>query len=78
MKSHTAGIKIDPHTKSRIQAAAQSLDRSPHWFMRYAISLLLTEVENGASLADLLSPADLERDRQKFSVELRLQKNDEM
>ncbi|EJF7776081.1 ribbon-helix-helix protein, CopG family, partial [Salmonella enterica subsp. enterica] len=37
MVSTTMGVRLDDETRERIKAAAQKIDRTPHWLIRQAI-----------------------------------------
>ncbi|WP_027349448.1 trifunctional transcriptional regulator/proline dehydrogenase/L-glutamate gamma-semialdehyde dehydrogenase [Halotalea alkalilenta] len=43
----TMGVKLDQATRDRLKAAAQSLDRTPHWLIKQAIFNCLEQIENG-------------------------------
>lgn len=49
----TMGVKIDKRMRQRLIAAAQSLEKTPHWLMKRAIVDWLERVEAGADLAEL-------------------------
>lgn len=37
MATTTLGVKLDDPTRERLKAAAQSIDRTPHWLIKQAI-----------------------------------------
>ncbi|WP_258958231.1 hypothetical protein, partial [Escherichia marmotae] len=37
MGTTTMGVKLDEATRDRIKAAAQQIDRTPHWVIKQAI-----------------------------------------
>ncbi|MFF7706363.1 trifunctional transcriptional regulator/proline dehydrogenase/L-glutamate gamma-semialdehyde dehydrogenase [Pseudomonas sp. NPDC007930] len=53
MATTTLGVKLDDPTRERLKAAAQSIDRTPHWLIKQAIFSYLERLESGASLAEL-------------------------
>ncbi|WP_028694972.1 trifunctional transcriptional regulator/proline dehydrogenase/L-glutamate gamma-semialdehyde dehydrogenase [Pseudomonas cremoricolorata] len=53
MATTTLGVKLDDPTRERLKAAAQSIDRTPHWLIKQAIFNYLEKLEGGASLNDL-------------------------
>ena len=54
MVSTTMGVRLDDETRERIKAAAQKIDRTPHWLIRQAIFDYLTQLD---SLPDGTLPA---------------------
>ncbi|HDS1757125.1 MULTISPECIES: trifunctional transcriptional regulator/proline dehydrogenase/L-glutamate gamma-semialdehyde dehydrogenase [unclassified Pseudomonas] len=62
MATTTLGVKLDDPTRERLKAAAQSIDRTPHWLIKQAIFNYLEKLEGGATLTELNgqanSPAD--------------------
>jgi len=62
MATTTLGVKLDDPTRERLKAAAQSIDRTPHWLIKQAIFNYLEKLEGGATLTELnghaTSPAD--------------------
>lgn len=46
-KLTTMGVKLDETTRERIKRAANSLDRTPHWFIKQSIFNYLELAENG-------------------------------
>jgi predicted transcriptional regulator len=77
MATSTVGIKLDASTKDRLKTAAAELDRTPHWFMRQAIMMLITKVEGGAGIEAIVYAHQLEADTQKNSVTLRNRLNED-
>lgn len=53
MGSTTMGVKLDEATRDRIKAAAQHIDRTPHWLIKQAIFNYLERVENNNELPEL-------------------------
>ena len=53
MATTTLGVKLDDPTRERLKAAAQSIDRTPHWLIKQAIFNYLEKLEGGASLTEL-------------------------
>ncbi|MBV4531710.1 trifunctional transcriptional regulator/proline dehydrogenase/L-glutamate gamma-semialdehyde dehydrogenase [Pseudomonas sp. SWRI107] len=53
MATTTLGVKLDDPTRERLKAAAQSIDRTPHWLIKQAIFNYLEKLEGGATLQDL-------------------------
>jgi len=47
MTSTTLGVKLDGASRERLKRAAQSIDRTPHWLIKQAISTYLEHVERG-------------------------------
>ncbi|MFJ5471967.1 trifunctional transcriptional regulator/proline dehydrogenase/L-glutamate gamma-semialdehyde dehydrogenase [Pectobacterium carotovorum] len=47
MGSTTMGVKLDEETRERIKAAAQRIDRTPHWLIKQAIFHYLERLESG-------------------------------
>ncbi|WP_438307812.1 trifunctional transcriptional regulator/proline dehydrogenase/L-glutamate gamma-semialdehyde dehydrogenase [Pseudomonas guariconensis] len=62
MATTTLGVKLDDPTRERLKAAAQSIDRTPHWLIKQAIFNYLEKLEGGATLNELdghaASPGD--------------------
>ncbi|MFG0462723.1 trifunctional transcriptional regulator/proline dehydrogenase/L-glutamate gamma-semialdehyde dehydrogenase [Pseudomonas sp. yb_1] len=62
MATTTLGVKLDDPTRERLKAAAQSIDRTPHWLIKQAIFNYLEKLEGGATLTELnghaSNPAD--------------------
>ncbi len=54
MVSTTMGVRLDDETRERIKAAAQKIDRTPHWLIRQAIFDYLAQLD---SLPDGTLPA---------------------
>ena len=53
MATTTLGVKLDDPTRERLKAAAQSIDRTPHWLIKQAIFNYLDKLEGGATLTEL-------------------------
>ena len=53
MATTTLGVKLDDPTRERLKAAAQSIDRTPHWLIKQAIFNYLEKLESGATLTEL-------------------------
>ncbi|KOP57503.1 transcriptional regulator [Pseudomonas coronafaciens pv. porri] len=53
MATTTLGVKLDDPTRERLKAAAQSIDRTPHWLIKQAIFNYLEKLESGATLLEL-------------------------
>ncbi|WP_145562768.1 trifunctional transcriptional regulator/proline dehydrogenase/L-glutamate gamma-semialdehyde dehydrogenase [Yersinia canariae] len=53
MGSTTMGVKLDEATRDRIKAAAQRIDRTPHWLIKQAIFNYLERLENNNELPEL-------------------------
>lgn len=53
MASTTMGVKLDEATRDRIKAAAQRVDRTPHWLIKQAIFNYLERLENNSELPEL-------------------------
>ena len=49
MATTTLGVKLDDPTRERLKAAAQSIDRTPHWLIKQAIFNYLEKLEGGAT-----------------------------
>lgn len=49
----TMGVKLDETTRDRIKAAAQAIDRTPHWLIKQAIYAYLQQLESGDTLPEL-------------------------
>ena len=47
MATTTLGVKLDDPTRERLKAAAQSIDRTPHWLIKQAIFNYLEKLEGG-------------------------------
>ncbi|MGE4800045.1 trifunctional transcriptional regulator/proline dehydrogenase/L-glutamate gamma-semialdehyde dehydrogenase [Yersinia hibernica] len=65
MGSTTMGVKLDEATRERIKAAAQRIDRTPHWLIKQAIFNYLERLENNHELPELPtvpSPSSSEAD----------------
>ncbi len=45
MPTTTVAIKLDQHTKDRLQALGDARQRSPHWLMKQAIARFLDAEE---------------------------------
>lgn len=56
MGTTTMGVKLDEATRDRIKAAAQQIDRTPHWVIKQAIFNYLERVESGSTLPELPLP----------------------
>lgn len=52
MGSTTMGVKLDEATRDRIKAAAQRIDRTPHWLIKQAIFNYLERLENNSELPE--------------------------
>ncbi|ATR81478.1 trifunctional transcriptional regulator/proline dehydrogenase/L-glutamate gamma-semialdehyde dehydrogenase [Pseudomonas sp. FFUP_PS_473] len=57
MATTTLGVKLDDPTRERLKAAAQSIDRTPHWLIKQAIFNYLERLEGGATLTELAGQA---------------------
>nr|WP_314876882.1 trifunctional transcriptional regulator/proline dehydrogenase/L-glutamate gamma-semialdehyde dehydrogenase [uncultured Pseudomonas sp.] len=53
MATTTLGVKLDDPTRERLKAAAQSIDRTPHWLIKQAIFNYLEKLEGGATLNEI-------------------------
>ena len=53
MATTTLGVKLDDPTRERLKAAAQSVDRTPHWLIKQAIFNYLEKLEGGATLTEI-------------------------
>ncbi len=53
MATTTLGVKLDDPTRERLKAAAQTIDRTPHWVIKQAIFNYLEKLESGATLPEL-------------------------
>jgi RHH-type proline utilization regulon transcriptional repressor/proline dehydrogenase/delta 1-pyrroline-5-carboxylate dehydrogenase len=53
MATTTLGVKLDDPTRERLKAAAQSIDRTPHWLIKQAIFNYLEKLEAGVTLGEL-------------------------
>lgn len=53
MATTTLGVKLDDPTRERLKAAAQSIDRTPHWLIKQAIFNYLEKLEGGANPNDI-------------------------
>ena len=58
MATTTLGVKLDDPTRERLKAAAQSIDRTPHWLIKQAIFNYLEKLEGGATLSELNGLSD--------------------
>ncbi|KTB72751.1 transcriptional regulator [Pseudomonas viridiflava ICMP 13104] len=62
MATTTLGVKLDDPTRERLKAAAQSIDRTPHWLIKQAIFNYLEKLESGATLLELNGSAAKDSD----------------
>ncbi|MCL2892262.1 trifunctional transcriptional regulator/proline dehydrogenase/L-glutamate gamma-semialdehyde dehydrogenase [Brenneria tiliae] len=53
MGSTTMGVKLDEATRDRIKAAAQRIDRTPHWLIKQAVFNYLERLESGADTPEI-------------------------
>ncbi|WJV56170.1 trifunctional transcriptional regulator/proline dehydrogenase/L-glutamate gamma-semialdehyde dehydrogenase [Prodigiosinella aquatilis] len=53
MGSTTMGVKLDESTRDRLKAAAQRIDRTPHWLIKQAIFTYLERLESGADMPEI-------------------------
>ncbi|POF87452.1 trifunctional transcriptional regulator/proline dehydrogenase/L-glutamate gamma-semialdehyde dehydrogenase [Pseudomonas putida] len=53
MATTTLGVKLDDPTRERLKAAAQSIDRTPHWLIKQAIFNYLEKLEGGSTLHEI-------------------------
>ncbi|MEC5343709.1 trifunctional transcriptional regulator/proline dehydrogenase/L-glutamate gamma-semialdehyde dehydrogenase [Brenneria populi] len=53
MGSTTMGVKLDEATRERIKAAAQRIDRTPHWLIKQAIFHYLERLECGVDTPEI-------------------------
>ncbi|MCE1782516.1 hypothetical protein LWT85_27455, partial [Enterobacter hormaechei] len=63
MGSTTMGVKLDEATRDRIKAAAQRIDRTPHWLIKQAIFNYLERLENDEQIAELSSNQDVKEEK---------------
>ncbi|MFC3338346.1 trifunctional transcriptional regulator/proline dehydrogenase/L-glutamate gamma-semialdehyde dehydrogenase [Paracandidimonas soli] len=47
MASTTLGVKLDDASRERLKAAAQKIERTPHWLIKQAIFNYLDQIERG-------------------------------
>ncbi|WP_423201731.1 trifunctional transcriptional regulator/proline dehydrogenase/L-glutamate gamma-semialdehyde dehydrogenase [Dickeya lacustris] len=47
------GVKLDEATRERLKAAAQRIDRTPHWLIKQAIFSYLERLESGADTPEI-------------------------
>ena len=59
MSLTTLGVKVDEVFRSRLKAAAESLGRSPHWFIKQAVLTAIEKVEGGLVPGRMLSAGEL-------------------
>lgn len=71
MNMQTVGVKLDACTRERLKGAAAILDRTPHWFMRQAIQLLIIQVEAGITVDEIVGAKNLQADIERHSVSSR-------
>ena len=71
MTTTTLGLKLDLRTTQRLKAAAEKLDRSPHWLMKHAAIDWISRVEGGACVNDLIGFEAVEMDSTRHSIRLR-------
>jgi len=71
MATTTLGVKLDSRTHNRLKTAAQSLDRTPHWFMKIAIRELIEKVESGSKIECIIDEELLPDDTLRHSVAIR-------
>jgi len=64
MATTTLGVKLDDPTRERLKAAAQSIDRTPHWLIKQAIFNYLEKLEGGATLSELNGQGNKDADDQ--------------
>ncbi|PWC09547.1 trifunctional transcriptional regulator/proline dehydrogenase/L-glutamate gamma-semialdehyde dehydrogenase [Brenneria roseae subsp. americana] len=57
MGSTTMGVKLDEAMRDRIKAAAQRIDRTPHWLIKQAIFNYLERLESGTDTPEIPQPA---------------------
>ncbi|POP49124.1 bifunctional proline dehydrogenase/L-glutamate gamma-semialdehyde dehydrogenase PutA [Superficieibacter electus] len=71
MGTTTMGVKLDDATRERIKAAANRIDRTPHWLIKQAIFNYLERLENNEPVAELpaLLDAATEQDETATPVE---------
>ncbi|MEX0446200.1 trifunctional transcriptional regulator/proline dehydrogenase/L-glutamate gamma-semialdehyde dehydrogenase [Xenorhabdus sp. SGI246] len=53
MGSTTMGVKLDEATRDRIKAAAQRIERTPHWLIKQAIFNYLERLENEEKIPEI-------------------------
>ncbi|NKI75756.1 trifunctional transcriptional regulator/proline dehydrogenase/L-glutamate gamma-semialdehyde dehydrogenase [Dickeya sp. CFBP 2040] len=53
MGTTTMGVKLDEATRERLKAAAQRIDRTPHWLIKQAIFSYLERLERGADTPEI-------------------------
>ncbi|MCE1737088.1 hypothetical protein LWT78_26105, partial [Enterobacter hormaechei] len=51
-------VKLDEITRNRIKAAAQLIDRTPHWLIKQAIFNYLERLENEEKLPEISAGQD--------------------
>ncbi|WP_038905945.1 trifunctional transcriptional regulator/proline dehydrogenase/L-glutamate gamma-semialdehyde dehydrogenase [Dickeya zeae] len=56
MGTTTMGVKLDEATRERLKAAAQRIDRTPHWLIKQAIFSYLERLESGADTPEIPQP----------------------
>src|SRR6266851_4361385 len=50
MTTTTIGVKVDDELKSRLQAAAKTVGRTPHWLVKHAMIAEVERIERCGSL----------------------------
>ena len=68
MASTTLGVKVDDALRLRLKAAAQKVDRTPHWLIKQAIFTYLDKIEQGQLPAELSHLADAIVDAEETAV----------
>ncbi len=53
MGTTTMGVKLDDATRERIKAAANRIDRTPHWLIKQAIFNYLEQLESNEPIAEI-------------------------
>ncbi|MFT0544724.1 trifunctional transcriptional regulator/proline dehydrogenase/L-glutamate gamma-semialdehyde dehydrogenase [Allopusillimonas ginsengisoli] len=57
MASTTLGVKLDDASRERLKAAAQKIDRTPHWLIKQAIFNYLDQLERGLTPPEITAGA---------------------
>ncbi|AKJ69756.1 proline dehydrogenase/pyrroline-5-carboxylate dehydrogenase [Pandoraea thiooxydans] len=55
MANTTLGVKVDENLRGRLKAAAQLIERTPHWLIKQAIFAYLEKIESGTLPPELQS-----------------------
>lgn len=74
MSMQTLGVKLNASTREQLKIAGAKLDRTPHWFMKKAIQLMIDRVEVGDTVNEIIGTCNVKLDMDRHSVSLRRNK----